>query len=189
MLSNDIPQLSGPKIVFLDKVLAAAEKRRDAVETKASILIAADAILLAALGSFGAPLIEPAPQVPQPPLLLVLFLVTAISIGISILFALNVLAALLARRRRKALKIPSDEFNVFWVGAIAEHPDADAYASTLHSITESEITAQLVHQAFNLSRLVMYRYKLFFWAQFFTVLSLVALLLFVIVWCLPLIMS
>jgi len=169
------------KLEFLRNVLDAAEKRRDAVENKASILIAASAILLAALGSFDLPVPGSGGVRTWNMLAIGLLAATVVSVVLSILCALNVLAAFTPKKRQQVMKVTPDEFNVFFLGKIAAFRDAAVYQDAIESLTQDAILAQLTRQAYNLSRLVMERYKWFHRAQRLLVLSVLLFLAFVTV--------
>jgi hypothetical protein len=59
------------------------------------------------------------------------------------------------------MRLPPKEFNVFFAGKIAEYESATAYFSEIAALTEQQVAEQLAAQAYNLSRLLVDRYKWF----------------------------
>jgi len=148
------------KLGFVLNVLEAAEKRRDGVENKASILLASNAILLTAITSFGFPLFSGGAVWSW--LNTVKAFLAAVSLGgatISSCFAIQVIAPLMKKRRERVLRITVPEFNIFFSGKIAERESTESYMTVVESLTDKQIFEQLVCQAYRLSRLVMHRYK------------------------------
>lgn len=181
MKEQKVSLTSVEKIGFLQSVLEAAENRRDGVENKASILIAANAILLAAVGSFfdfSTLSIGEGKSLYQ--VVITLLIATVICVILSILCSLNVLAAFTPKKRQRVMKVSKDEFNVFFVGKIAEFQNAAAYQETINSLTQERVVSQYTNQAFNLSLLVNERYRWFHRSQRLLILSIFIFLVFVI---------
>ena len=169
---------------FLRDALEAAEKRRGAVENKSSILLASNAILLTAIASFGFPVATPNLS---SSLLWLRYGLTVICLGgvaVSGLCAVLVLAPLTAKQRTQVMRLPSKEFNVFFSGKIAEYENARAYMAEVESLTEQQIFEQLGTQLYNLSRLVIERYKWFHRSQRALVLSILTFIVLALTWIL-----
>lgn len=146
------------KLEFLSLVLEAEEKRRNSVESRVSILIAADAVLISAIAGLGIP----KTQLYQPIILLqLIFSILAFSATIlSVLWAIQVITPINYRNRNKTLdlgKNPPTEFNLFYFMAI-EKFDKAGYLNAVNSLTEREIIQQVAAQIHNVSRLLTKRY-------------------------------
>jgi predicted RND superfamily exporter protein len=169
------------KINFLHNVLEAAEKRRNGVENKASILIAANAILLSAIGSFFNFSSLHRCEVNNYYQVVVFLLIAMIICVISSIFcSLNVLTALTPKKRQELMNVSKDEFNVFFIGKIAEFKSATDYHKMIKSLSQEIVLSQYTNQAFNLSRLVMARYRWFNRSKWFLLSGIIIFVLFVI---------
>lgn len=174
------PALYECKIEFIQSVLEAAEKRRDAVENKSSILVASNAILLTAIAALGFPL--PASSATSLWLWLRFGLaaVSLASIAASSLCAIRVFAPFTSKQRVHVMNIPLDEYNIFYAGKIAKYSGPKAYLAEIDALTEAIILEQMSNQAYRLSRLVMHRYGWFHWAQQALIVSIIAFILLVL---------
>lgn len=164
--SGTAPATSAPpekKLEFMGDVLEAAEKRRDSAENKASILLASNAILLTGITSFGVPTFLTSAAWTWPDVVnVVLATISLTSAGFSSLWAIRILAPFMKKKREQFLRITSPEFNVFFCGKIIEFEDAKSYLATVASLTQEQLLEQLTNQAYNLSRIIVDRYK---WLQ------------------------
>jgi hypothetical protein len=159
---------------LLLNVLMAAEKRRSGVENKASIVLATNSILLAALGSFLNPsLLALMGKKSLDRISIYLIGAFIIFAVLSILSTLIVLNAIGPRRRPRIMRLPENEFNIFFVGKIAEFHDARAYGNAVKSLTAEGLIEQLTNQAYNVSHIVMNRYRWFGRALAFLLLSVI----------------
>ncbi len=147
---------------FLKSVILAAEKRRDAVESKASILLGANAVLLTAISALGLPTPTPLASSAWTFFRFGLLIVSLAGIVTSSLSAIQVLAPFGAHKRKQVMKVSDSEFNVYWSGKISEFENSKAYSNAIESLTEHQILEQLTNEAYNISCLVMDRYK---WIQ------------------------
>jgi hypothetical protein len=147
------------KIEFLKVVIESAEKRRDAVENKFSILIAANAILLSIIIGVGLSSVAR-----SNPIYWTQFALTAVALGsvlLSILWCAQVLSPLSQKQRSKIMDVPDDaklEHNLYLFMRIADLSKVD-YSREITALTEPEFFEQLLAEAHNLSRLLVFRYK------------------------------
>ena len=144
---------------FLKGVIVQAQKHRDAVEHKASIFLAANALLLTAIRGLGAPIPTSlaASGWKWPGIgLLILFL---LGIAISSFCAVQVLAPFWYQKRKRFMKVSDDEFNIYWIGKISQFADSKAYANAIEPLTEQQLLEQLTNEAYNLSCLMVERYR------------------------------
>ena len=161
---------------FLKSVLLSVERRRDAVEHKASIFLAANGLLLTSITGLGSIIptsLASSKWIWPGIVLLILFL---LSIATSSFCAIQVLAPFWDDKRKKIMHLPDDEFNVYWLGKISQFVDSKAYASAIAPLTEHQLVEQLTNDAYNLSCLMMDRYKWIHRAQRAVLLSIFFLL-------------
>ena len=160
----DSPSQTAPyekTIEFLLAILEAEEKRRDSVENKSSVLMAANAILLSAIIGLGLPLITAGS-----PFLWFQIPLTIVALGAviaSVLYSAEILVSFLTQEQRlKVMDLGSDpnaEYNLFWFIGIAKFKKED-YQREINGLTEQKIFEQLVSQIHNLSRLLRRRYEI-----------------------------
>jgi Family of unknown function (DUF5706) len=161
---------------FLKSVLLHVERRRDAVEHKASIFLAANALLLTAIRGLGSPIptsLASSRWIWLGIGLLILFL---LGIATSSFCAVQVLAPFGYQKRKRVMKVSNDEFNVYWLGKISQFTDSRAYSNALEPLTEQQLLEQLTNEAYNLSCLVTERYQWIHRAQRAVLLSIFSLL-------------
>lgn len=162
---------------FLKMAIEAADKLKIGVENKASIVLAANSILLATLGLIlKSPFEAGSTLLSLSPVAILLLLVMVIAIALSILCNLMVLTHIAPGRRRSLMKLPEHEFNVYYVGAIARHENAQAYQKAVEQLGPGELVQQLYAETYNLSCIVMERYKWFERSLAFLIASLFLLL-------------
>ena len=164
---------------FLKTVIDAADKLKIGVENKASIVLGANSILLATLGLLLKSRLEAGATATVQslnPIATFLLLVLVLSIALSILCTLMVLTHITPERRQSVMNLPDQEFNVYYVGAVARHGNAKAYQEAVERLGPLELTQQLYGEAYNLSCIVMERYKWFQRSLVFLIASLFLLL-------------
>ncbi len=162
---------------FLKMVIEAAERRRSGVENKASIVLGANSILLAALGLLLKPPSDAGSMLRSlHPASAILLLLLVVAVTASILGTLVVLTDISSGRRRSLMKLPQNEFNVFYTGAIARHGTARAYQQAVEGLGSTELMEQLYNEAYNISCIVRERYKWFRFALLSLMASLMLLL-------------
>jgi len=145
---------------FLLHTLEAEEKRRDAVENKASILIASNAILLGAIINFVLPL-NTSGNFVIVWLQIALAIMTFGFVISSILISAQIFASFNQKKRSQIMDLgsnPENENNLFLFSRIAEFKK-ETYQDKIDNITDEEILNQLTSQVHNLSRLLVLRYK------------------------------
>jgi len=161
---------------FLKSAILSAERRRDAVEHKASIFLAANALLLTAVRGLGSPIpksLTSSGWIWPGIGLLILFL---LGVATSSFCAVQVLAPFWYEKRKKVMKVCDDEFNVYWLGKISQFADSKAYSNAIEPLTEQHLLEQLTNEAYNLSCLMIERYKWIHRAQRAVLLSIFFLL-------------
>jgi hypothetical protein len=149
------------KIEFLFAVLEAAEKRRDSVENKSAILIAANAILLTGIIGLGIPLFTASGDVG----LWLKIGLTAGALGaiiLSTLWSAQILTPLATQKQRSQIMDlgpnPEAERNLYLFVRIAKFKKAE-YKQAIDSLTQQEIFEQLTSEVHNLSLILSYRYQ------------------------------
>lgn len=170
------PASNEKKNDFLKSVIMHAEKRRDAVEHKASIFLAANGLLLTAIGGLGSPIprsLASSGWIWPGISLLILFL---LGIATSSFCAVQVLAPFSFQKRKRFMKVSDDEFNIYWVGKISEFTDSKSYAKAIEPLTDQQLLEQLINEAYNLSCLLAERYRWIHRAQRAVLFSIFALL-------------
>ena len=161
------PASQSDRVNFLKLVIDSAEKRRDAVENKASILIASNAILLTALASLIPSLAHPGAGSVNPYIWIPIGLgvLTLISVVVSTMSAIGILVSVRGDRQRKqVMDIGEEELNLFYFGKVAESSKAD-YLAAIRSLTDQAILEQLAAEAHNISRLARQRYRLLYFSH------------------------
>ncbi|OGO27238.1 MAG: hypothetical protein A2Z16_02865 [Chloroflexi bacterium RBG_16_54_18] len=157
------------KLEFLRLVIDSAEKRRDSVENKASILIASNAILLTALASLlpslvagrSAGSIKNAYEwVP-----VALGALTLIAVVVSTMSAIRILVSIPTDKdRKRIMDVDGVESNLLYFGKIAERTKAE-YQAAIDTMTDQMILEQLVEEAHNVARLTRERYRFLYFSH------------------------
>lgn len=148
------------KMEFLFTALEAEEQRRDSLERKSSVLLAANAILLSAIIGLGLPVITS-----ETPYFWLQFPLTILALGavaISVLFSAEILHPFASQEQRSEIMDlgpdPETELNLFFFAKIAEFKKED-YQREIDVLTEQNIFEQLTSQIHNLSRILCRRYR------------------------------
>jgi pycsar effector protein len=164
---------------FLKGAIESADRLKNGVENKASIVLGANSILLAALGLLLRSPFEPGSTVQSlHPAATLLLLILVLAIALSILCTLMVLTHITPQRRRALMKLHDNEFNVFFAGAISRYANAKAYREAVETLGTADLVQQLYGEAYNLSCIVIERYKWFQRSLMFLIVSLFLLLTF-----------
>jgi len=163
------------QVDFLKAVIDSAEKRRDAVENKASILIAANAILFTATVGFIAPAVMASASGSSTVFLINtgLTFCVLVAIIVSIVSATSILVSISTDKQRQKVMDIESEFNLFYFGKIAERKK-DEYRSLIESLTDEQILEQYVAEAHNLSRILKLRYRSLYRAHGTFVIAVIA---------------
>jgi pycsar effector protein len=170
------PASNDKKNDFVKSVILATERRNDAVHHRASIFLAANALLLTAVRGLGSPIPSSLTSSGWIWLGIGLLIVFLFSIATSSFCAVQVLAPFWYEKRMKVMKVTKDEFNVYWLGKISQFADSKAYSNAIESLTEQQLLEQLTNEAYNLSCLMMERYRWIHRAQRAVLVSIFALL-------------
>lgn len=149
------------RIEYLILVLEAVEKRRDSVENKSAVLIAANAILLSAIISLGIPQLTDAVGVGML-IRVVITIIVLSAIILSTLWSAQILMPLATQKQRSQIMDlgpdPDKEHNLFLFVRISKMQKAE-YRKAIESLTQEEIADQLISEVHNLSRLLDTRYR------------------------------
>jgi hypothetical protein len=158
---DDIKSASNEKkIEFLLVVLEAEEKRRQAIESKSTILTTSNAILLSAIIWLGLPL-----TTNVGPIQWLQFALIVIALGaviLSVILTVQAITRITQKQRSRIMDLGPDfesEHNLFFFGGIANFEKED-YRCEIDALTEQEILRQLTSQVHNLSRLLWHRYRI-----------------------------
>ena len=158
------PASHAEQLEFVKLAIESAERRRDAVENKTSILIASNAILLTALATL-VPSLVTAKGNPTGWIPVGLGILTLISVVVSTMSAIGILVSVSSGNKRgQVLDITEPELNLFFFSKVAEETKAD-YLVAIRGLTDQMILEQLVAEAHNVSRLTRERYRLLYFSH------------------------
>ncbi len=158
------PASYSDQLEYLKLVIESAERRRDAVENKASILIASNAILLTALATL-VPSLVTAKGNPTGWIPVGLGALTLVSVVVSTMSAIGILVSISSGERRlQVLDITEPELNIFFFDKVAEKTKAD-YLAVIRGLTDQMILEQLAAEAHNVSRLTRERYRYLYFSH------------------------
>lgn len=160
------------RLEYLLITLESAEKRRTAVENKSSILLAANAIILASMLSLGFPSVSDIHSY----LDLIRISLLSVTLGcvfLSILFCSRVLSGYTTDKWRGNIMDIKDEYNVFFVGKIADR-SKEEYLKEVGKLTDKRILEQIGAEIHNVSRIVRDRYRYFNGANIFFIVSVIS---------------
>jgi len=157
------------KLEFLRLVIDSAERRRDSVENKASILIASNAILLTALASLLPSLVAGrsagAPKQAYEWIPIALGTLTLIAVVVSTMSAIRILVSISTDKdRKRIMDIDRMESNLLYFGKIADTTKAE-FQAAIEAMTNQTILEQLVGEAHNIARLTRERYRLLYFSH------------------------
>ena len=145
------------KTSFMLTVIAAEEMRRDSIETKSEIMLAANAVLLGVMLSLGSGQLVQGGAVRW--IQLALMLVSFGSMILSTYFGVRIFAPIMSRKQRdRVMDLRVTEHNLFLFLKIAEFTKS-GYRRELDELSKEEILEQYVSQAHNLSRLLVVKYQ------------------------------
>lgn len=167
------------RLEYLLVNLEYVEKRRNAVEGKSSILMAACAIVLTAMSNFGFLDALSASTFPQN-VRAIFTMLTLSCLVFSILCCSRVLSGHMNDKSRGRIMDIEGEYNIFHSGKIAELKK-DVYLAEVENLTDRQVFEQLGAEVHNVSRIARDRYKYFNWANRLFVLSVIALMVLVII--------
>jgi hypothetical protein len=159
MNSQKTPADFKTKTEYIKTVLDSITNRRDAVENKSSILLASNAILISAVIGFGVPMVANGVGEWLTWLRVILTISILAAVIISCLFAAEILNPLFGKNREDLLDLPEHEYNLFWFGKIAEYRKSE-YLNEVSNLTEIEIFNQYASDVHNITRILVYRYRL-----------------------------
>lgn len=148
------------KIEFLSIVLESEEKRRESVENKFSVLTASNALLLSVITGLG---IQATGQGFLFWFQLVLVLTALAASLVSLLWSTQILTTLGGSQKRSQIvdigTDPDAEYNLVHFASISKYKKVE-FLYEINLLHEQVILEQLTAQVHNISRLLIYRYRI-----------------------------
>lgn len=163
------PTSQANKLEFLRFAIDSAERRRDSVENKASILIASNAILLTAMASL-LPSLLAVGNVGNPRNAFGWFPIafgalTFIAVFVSTMSAIKILVSISTDKdRKRIMDIDGTELNLLYFSKIAERTKIE-YRAAIEAMTDQMLLEQLVDEAHNVARLTQERYRFLYFSH------------------------
>lgn len=171
-MKNVHNKISGDLIIdFLTKIINVNNEKQHLYDNRASILLAANAILLASITNFGIPIIQ-RNMTNAWGWAIISFAIIGIFLAIlSIILTIQIIAPIAHTQstRKKNLDLEPQESNLFFFIKIAEYKKQE-YSEKVKKLSEDKIIEQLLSEVHNVSRLLAIRLlKLKFAYQIFLI--------------------